>query len=101
MNMVERVARAICCPEGCRGDTGSGKPCNISAEDVTAMVQARAAIEAMREPTKEMVEAGYDAIHDAGDYYNYDSGSGYTVESFSGARVLRAMIDAALKEGKE
>ena len=53
-DMIERVARAICCPDGCDGDTGSGKPCDIRREDSTSMTQARAAIEAMREPTPEM-----------------------------------------------
>ena len=55
--MIERVARAICCPEGCNGDTGSGRPCDIEREDKTSMQQARAAIKAMREPNKEMMAA--------------------------------------------
>lgn len=51
--MIERVARAICCPDGCDGDTGSGRPCDIRREDRTSMKQARAAIEAMRELPEE------------------------------------------------
>ncbi len=83
--MLERVARAICCPEGCSGDTGSGKPCDIAREDRTSMEQARSAIEAMRQPTEEMMAA----VDCAGVKETWLSGrawlSGYT-----------AMIDAAL-----
>jgi hypothetical protein len=67
--MVERVARAICCPEGCAGDTGSGRPCNIAAEDATSIRQARAAIEAMRaadlSKMRLLLHAGTDTWTDA------------------------------------
>jgi hypothetical protein len=62
---------------------------------------AIAAIEAMREPTKEMVEPGYTAIHDCIDFYNYDSGAGYSVEPMAAADVWRAMIDSILKGARE
>jgi hypothetical protein len=67
--MVERVARAICCPEGCAGDTGSGRPCDIAAEDATSIRQARAAIEAMRaadlSKMRLLLHAGTDTWTDA------------------------------------
>ncbi len=47
MTMVERVARALCAADGYSW-----------AEDELYMRQARAAIEAMREPTEEMQKAG-------------------------------------------
>ncbi|ASW06331.1 hypothetical protein [Rhizobium sp. 11515TR] len=47
---------------------------------------AKAAIEAMREPTEKMVEAGFDCVPPFGDH-NPD-------------KAWRAMIDAALQEGK-
>jgi hypothetical protein len=56
-DMIKRVARAICCPDGCDGDTGSGRPCDIEREDRTSMQQARAAIGAMRELTSAMLDA--------------------------------------------
>lgn len=90
--MIERVARAICCPDGCAGDAGSGRPCNIAAEDRVAMQQARAAIEAMREPSDEFIAALSDRMHDA-----RFSRSG---ETFPVARnFVRAFVDTALNEG--
>lgn len=91
-SMIERVARAICCPEGCRGDTGSGKPCDIGAEDATAMVQARAAIEAMRMPTANMVLAVTKEEKRRG-FFSH--------EAMDADDAWPIMIDAALKEGKE
>lgn len=82
--MLDRVARAICCPDGCKGDTGSGNPCYISGEDAMAMRQARAAIQAMREPTYEMVDAGLLA--------NLEIQDGIPAEN-----AWRAMIREALK----
>ena len=90
-SMVERVARAMQSVDDSMNN-------RMELTDAEAAQLARAAIEAMREPTKEMVEAGYNAIDEAVDYYNYDSGSGYTIEPSGGADVLRAMIDAALNE---
>lgn len=58
-DMVERVARAICCPDGCDGDTGSGKPCAIGREDRTSMQQARAALK----ETADWIEATYGKLH--------------------------------------
>lgn len=69
MNMVERVALAI---------SGSDDPVNILG---IHRVRARAAIEAMREPTQEMVESG-------------DAKCGVFKH---GSSTWRAMIDTALK----
>lgn len=50
--MIERVARAMCCPDGCVDP----KFCCIpNPRDI---YRVRAAIAAMREPTKEMCKAG-------------------------------------------
>lgn len=83
MSMVERVARAI-------------NVLTMSWSDDDEMVvraqnkvreQARAAIEAMREPTDEMVDAGY---HRAKPYLGTETM----------AQAYRAMITAALGEGE-
>lgn len=95
-SMIERVARAIATAEF--GAMGEMEEYHWQKHRELFLTQALAAIEAMREPTKEMIEAGYGAIEDAVDFYNYDSDHGVTVEPFGGAMVLRAMIDAALKE---
>ena len=82
--MVERVAKAID-PDAFEGCShGSKGPCLMCAENVDfALYRARAAIEAMREPTEAMVDLGINtreveggAIHD----------------------VWQAMIDEALEE---
>lgn len=89
--MIKRVARAICCPDGCNGDTGSGRPCDIEREDSTSMHQARAAIEVMREPTSNMMAADRP--------YEYTAPSGEFVILTDVATkygIWRAMIDAAL-----
>lgn len=85
--MVERVARALCSFLGLDPDEiiPGGVPCWTWHTE-----QARAAIEAMREPTAAMVEDG--------DCHNRAEGS--TIECFENVRTIyRAMIDAALKEG--
>jgi len=47
MSLVEKVARVVCCPYGCLYGRGHAQAClSRSYEN-----QARAAIEAMREPT--------------------------------------------------
>jgi len=65
--LIEAMARAVCCPEGCTGDTGSGNPCNIRSEDRTAILQATAAITAIEaqglaivpvEATEHMISVG-------------------------------------------
>lgn len=90
--MVERVAKAI---EAKVHDAAS------DGDICTGKDLARIALQALREPSKEMIEPGYSAMHDAVDYYNYDSGSGYTIEPSAPSDIWRAMIDAALSEGAE
>lgn len=92
MNAVERVARAM---QAVCGDEG-----NWSLSDESWRIAARAAIEALREPTMEMVEVGYTEINNNIESWNYDSDSGYAVEDIAPTATWRAMIDAALGEPK-
>lgn len=88
MNMVEKVARAMAArdsgPEGSSlfkthwGEFGDGYK-----------ESARTAIEAMREPTEQMVLPGFDALMEL----DARTGEDYGIES-----IWRAMIDAALSE---
>lgn len=66
----------------------------------TALMMARLALKAIREPSKEMIEPGYTAMDEAVDFYNYDSGAGYFIEPSGPADVWRAMIDAALSDAE-
>lgn len=75
--MVERVARAICEASGETFDICPG----------IHMDAARAAIEAMMEPTEEMVKAGMDA-----------NPRGRTISDSDLTAIYRAMFQAALKE---
>lgn len=85
--MIERVALAIAdamCPvEGYRGTSNEAL--------------ARAAIEAMREPTREMLGKGITAAEDVEDWTR-DSYTSYRVDTASDMAlpVWQAMIDAAL-----
>lgn len=88
--MLERVMRAI-------ADLGSIDLANYQHRELVA----RAAIQAMLQPTKEMVVAGDNAKEECIDH-GYDSdadGNRYdytTINSDLPAIVFRAMIDAAL-----
>lgn len=75
-DIVERVAKAI--QEEARNPLGSG------------MSAARAAIEAMREPTREMRNAGCASLVG-------DRGVAHA-DQVDAWHIFRAMIDAALKE---
>ena len=81
MNMVERVARAIHMSTVLR--TGQWNKLNLTEQE-SYFVAARVAIQAMREPTEEMIKARDDFCfcHDYGTSDN----------------CYIAMIDAALKE---
>ena len=82
MEMVERVARAICCAERMNPDDKLGGW--IHWQDA-----ARAAIAAMREPTEHMMYVGGSSFEDS----MFANGS----HVFDGAReAYRAMIDTAL-----
>ena len=91
-DMVERVARALCRvdshPENATMD---GKPLWMDY-----IPEARAAIEAMREPTGAMAKAGAGAeltTSYGGEYNTFDYLSGENA-----ADVWRDMIDAALNQ---
>jgi hypothetical protein len=75
-DMIERVARAIA---GCETADDWGDLTSHWQEQFRK--EARAAIEAMREPTTDMCEAGWDGFDDAN----------------VARSVWHAMIDAALK----
>ena len=90
--MIEQVARAICSErcllkelrlsvEPCLNSNGTRGPCSAKKYQLLLSgrcAQAKAAIEAMRNPTDAMVQAGIDEGHKCGNWYP-------------------AMIDAALK----
>lgn len=80
--MVEKVARAICCPRGCDYADYDGK--GICALDQLKNYEdrARAAIAAMREPTDAMIYAAYRSLRDDG---------------LVASEVWPAMIDECLK----
>lgn len=59
--MVERVARAICCSGGCWRVRDPRYISQLPCAAPTYLQEARAAIEAMREPTVAMEQAGADA----------------------------------------
>lgn len=87
MSVVERVARAIDVADGRDPDAPAnirypgGYPEGVSWKK--QIPRARAAIEAMREPTDEMELAGWGAIPSA-----------------DATDIWQAMIDAALREGE-
>lgn len=89
--MIDRVAKAICDAENGIWNSLIGDwHTRISREKYSAM--ARAAIEAMREPTVAMEDAPYEASLDIYWSYNADGRPG------SSEDVWRIMVDAALKE---
>lgn len=81
--MIERVSRALCIADGCNPDHQSNDPLDDGQLLWTTYAKdARAAIEAMREPTDEMrVALGNLAIFDP---------------AFSTGDAWLVMIDAAL-----
>ena len=91
-DMIERVARAICIEDGCDPDQiavgiGHRMPEGKSYPLWHARTQqARAAIEAMREPTADMVAIALPSLSCA-----------YGHEPEDAAVVWAAMVDAALR----
>jgi hypothetical protein len=84
--MIERVAKAIWDQERKQPDCGhrpDWEVLNVTAADAYR-AKAKAAIEAMREPTDQMIDDGYEA-------------GGYTPDPSDVPAAFRAMIDAALK----
>lgn len=94
MSMVERVAMAMF-RQAYADATDGARPADNDPEWMEYTSQARAAIEAMREPTPEMIEAGMD--YDEREL-NIRFGRAPSVEECQ-AGEWNAMIDAAL--GKE
>jgi hypothetical protein len=97
--MIERVARAISKARFLNGgneDDDGWDDCSAGLRN-DYRTQARAAVEAMREPTKEMWQAGTGAIEEAQDF-STDSEGTYEVTTPSDypGPCWRAMIDAAL-----
>jgi hypothetical protein len=100
--IIERVARALLIAnENLRICSGPSPcmdgPCSCT---INLHQMARAAIAAMREPTREMIADGLTAIENsmestADSYQSWD----YAVDGTAYAG-WRAMIDAALKEGE-
>ena len=85
MEMVERVGLAIC-RKACEQSNDLDDPCDAACGDCAG--QARAAIEAMREPTEEMLTAGG---------YKFESCTSDPGERcHTGIHVWHGMIDAAL-----
>lgn len=76
--MIERVARAICAA------TSPGEPCENQCQACTR--DARAAIAAMREPTRAMLRSGFTRRPE------FDLGD----DTFK--RVWQGMVDGALNE---
>lgn len=97
--MIEWVARALCAHDLCDpdGETPTGPNWTLW-KDV-----ARAAIEAMREPTEAMADAADDPFHAAMKSERAASLRTHGREGFASAAfslpIYRAMIDAALKDG--
>lgn len=90
--VVERVARAICASDFDGDETVYD---TMSAEmQGNFHINARAAIEAMREPTHRMTVAGHSALDDTEHTQTKALGSLMGRMAFSD--VWRAMIDAAL-----
>ena len=98
-SMVERVAKAIC--RQANLDDGYADNATLQASIDGGMWrnhtgQARAAIEAMREPTDEMIVAGYNAA----DLWNASAHPMSNVIMRAKA-TYEGMLDAALAETKE
>lgn len=92
--IVERVARALCDEDlwQCGGSDGTRlNPAMPNWHHYRK--QARLTIEAMREPTEAMCEAGATYYHD-----NYQTG--HAKEQTAAPDIWRAMIDEALKTEK-
>lgn len=89
MTMIERVARAMCADDSPHNDWDSRDMSDFTRDAWRKM--AKAAIEAMREPTDEMIAAGeaefFEHLPEARDWT-----LSYTKTAYE------AMIDAALKD---
>ena len=105
-DMVEAVARAICC--GC-GLNGSGCAAQFDGAKFsicqahTYRKDARAAIEAMREPDQQMLDAVKPwPAHWAKDGPDYPARhAAYLTDQVAARSDWQTMIDAALTNGEE
>ncbi|WP_159585939.1 hypothetical protein [Chelativorans xinjiangense] len=96
MNMIERVARAICSDDGHYPDKYDFDVPREDKRNWEFYVScARAAIEAMREPEVEMIAAFWRQKN------NGTQDVGETGDARSDYDAYRAMIDAALSEETE
>ena len=93
MQMIGRVARAIL----------SKVPSGYGMTEAESIDYAKAAIEAMREPTEEMVEAGGTANygHPREDAVEWAKEEKWDAAAHEAVFLYTAMIDAALQESKE
>jgi hypothetical protein len=110
MEMIERVARAICMETGRMGDALPIEMQRVDRDWRDHIKSAQAAIEAMREPTENMLMAGMEAaLKENSEYldgisHNSHSWSAVHValgNSKTASAVFQAMVTAALQEGKE
>jgi len=91
-SMIKKVAR-ILEPQAWAA-LGTGDTLAYANRRVSSMRKARAVIEVMREPSRRMIDAAYDA-HDA-----YEKGP--TPAAWCGlSSAYKAMIDAALADRQE
>lgn len=110
MHMIERVARALCTKAGEDPDLETPYHPKVTHLWQHYRQSARAAIEAMREPSEAMLIAGMEgALKTNAQYledirHNSHSWSAVHValgNSKTASAIFDGMIDAALQEGKE
>lgn len=107
MGMVEKVARAMARVEAEKrdrdeGGRGGGIEWLVSQTWRLRIPEARAAIEALREPTEEMIDAGVEAKMKL---YERLEGEGkntrvIVVANHPAGTIYEAMIDKALESGE-
>lgn len=90
--MIDRIAKVLCADAGEIGNMPTTYHPTVDFVWQHYRVAARAVLEAMRDPTDAMVDAGDDQDGSGAEY------SGYSTIPASAAAHYRAMIDAALQE---
>lgn len=96
MTMVERVARAICAAEGWSLPNDMSLPYSAGSRVGMNMQKARAAIEAMREPNRAMVEAASGGFGTEPSFEDAEYPHEHYLQRSRNSFV--AAIDAALQE---
>lgn len=94
--MVEKVRDALATPQ-MRATLAAAGLEYEPGQDAFLERYARAAIEAMRDPTEEMKEAAMDILLYSGDIRE-DADGRILIETITPRMLLNAMIDAALSE---